>query len=120
MDEHEREHETAVFSAALDRLGIKFIDAPRIFQCSRQTLSNWQRGLTKVPKSAFVILLELENETDANVKASITETVESVRERIDMLDEIAGRISGPNAEKWKELAQQTQRRGQRSAEKRQK
>lgn len=117
MDEHEREHETAVFSAALDRLGIKFIDAPRIFQCSRQTLSNWQRGLTKVPRNAFVILLEFENARAANVKASITETVESVRERIDMLDEIAGRISGPNAEQWKELAQQSKLRGQRPAAK---
>lgn len=120
MDEHEREHETAVFSAAIARLNIQTIDAPQIFGVTRQTLSNWQRGLTKVPKSAFVTLLELENETDANVKASITETVESVRERIDMLDEIAGRISGPNAEKWKELAQQSKLRGQRSAEKRQK
>ena len=109
------EHETEVFAAAIARLNIQTIDAPRIFGVTRQTLSNWQRGLTKVPKEAFVTLLELENETGANVKASITETVESVRERIDMLDEIAGRISGANAEQWKELAQQTKRRGQRSA-----
>lgn len=111
------EHETEVFAAAIARLNIQTIDAPRIFGVTRQTLSNWQRGLTKVPKSAFVTLLELENETGDNVKAQISETVESVRERINMLDDIAGRISGSNADQWKELAQKTIQRGQRSAAK---
>ena len=93
------EHETEVFAAAIARLNIQTIDAPRIFGVTRQTLSNWQRGITKVPKSAFVTLLELENETGDNVKAKISETVESVRERIDMLNDIADRISGTNAAK---------------------
>jgi len=111
------EHETEVFAAAIARLNIQTIDAPRIFGVTRQTLSNGQRGLTKVPKSAFVTLLELENETGDNVKAQISETVESVRERIDMLDEIAGRISGSNADQWKEQAQKTIQTARRSAAK---
>lgn len=76
------QHETDVFSAALERLQIKTIDAPRIFGVTRQTLSNWMRGNTKVPKSAFITLLELENNTAARL-----------RERLDAINETARRIN---------------------------
>lgn len=76
------EHETAVFAAAIERLEIRTIDAPRIFGVTRQTLSCWMRGKTKVPKSAFVTLLELENTTAARLQArldAIKETAERIK-----------------------------------------
>jgi transcriptional regulator with XRE-family HTH domain len=76
------QHETDVFSAALERLQIKTIDAPRIFGVTRQTLSNWMRGNTKVPKAAFITLLELENNTAARL-----------RERLDAISETARRVN---------------------------
>ena len=79
------QHETEVFTAAIDRLNIQTIDAPRIFGVTRQTLSNWIRGNTKVPKSAFITLLELENNTAARL-----------RERMDAINETARRINAGN------------------------
>ena len=76
------EHETAVFAAAIERLEIRTIDAPRIFGVTRQTLSCWMRGKTKVPKSAFITLLELENTTAARLQArldAIKETAERIK-----------------------------------------
>jgi len=53
--------ETEVFRNAIERLNIKTIDAPRLFNVTRQTLSAWINGKSKVPKAAFVTLLAMEN-----------------------------------------------------------
>ena len=83
--------EAEVFRNAIERLSIRTTDAPRLFNVTRQTLSSWARGKTKIPKAAFVTLLELEN--SASKKAS--ERVE----HINTLARIVGRLNqaGENA-----------------------
>jgi DNA-binding transcriptional regulator YiaG len=76
-----------VFRNAVERLKIKTTDAPRLFSVTRQTLSSWIHGKSKIPKAAFVLLLELEN--TASKKAS--ERVE----HINTLARIVGRINQP-------------------------
>ena len=71
------ERETAVFSSAAVRLGIKSIDAPLIFGVTRQTFSCWIRGKTKIPPWAFVVLVEHENRL-AERLAAIQDTVTRV------------------------------------------
>ena len=72
------EHEQQVFSAALDRLNIKTIDAPRLFGVTRQTLSCWMRGKTKIPKEAFVTMLEIENGTHTKTRERMEEIAATV------------------------------------------
>ena len=68
---------------------IKTIDGPRIFGVTRQTLSCWINGKTKVPRAAFIALLEFEN-------ASAAATVR-VQERMAAIKEMASRIQSGNS-----------------------
>jgi len=77
--------ETEVFSDAIVRLKIKTTDAPRLFGVTRQTLSSWTKGKSKIPKAAFVTLLAMENAAAQKARERV--------EHIDTLAKIIGRIN---------------------------
>lgn len=55
------QHETEIFTIACKRLSIMATKAPEVFGVTRQTFSSWIHGRSKIPRSAFLALLELEN-----------------------------------------------------------
>lgn len=74
--------EAEIFRKALERLKIKGVDAPRIFGVARQTLATWANGRTKIPRAAFVILLQIDNTNAARTQErfdQIAETVERLK-----------------------------------------
>ena len=60
--------EAEVFRKAVDRQKIKTVDAPRYFGVTRHTLASWMHGQTKIPRTACIILLDLENLHAARTK----------------------------------------------------
>ena len=59
--QQQRERETAIFTAACDRLKIPAAHGGELFGVSRVTFWSWTHGHSKVPKEAFIRLLEIEN-----------------------------------------------------------
>ena len=68
-----------VFCYAIERLEIKTTDAPRLFSVTRQTLSSWIHGKSKIPKAAFVVLLAMENEAYQRTQARVEDIARTAR-----------------------------------------
>ncbi|MDD2956477.1 MAG: hypothetical protein PHD67_09225 [Oscillospiraceae bacterium] len=68
---------------------IKTTDAPRLFGVTRQTLSTWARRLAKVPKTALVTLLELENKAHEQERTAM----QRAEERRAAISETVARIN---------------------------
>ena len=76
---NEPKTEAEVFSEAIRRLNVKTTDAPRLFNVTRQTLSSWARGKTKIPKAAFVAIVALENEAYQRTQARVEDIARTAR-----------------------------------------
>lgn len=75
-------HETEIFTMACKRLSIMSKKAPEVFGVTRQTFSSWIHGRSKIPHSAFIVLLDLENRDYIRTA-----------ERMEQIRETAARIS---------------------------
>jgi|GEM_PF-3710538 len=98
MDNNELE----VFRCAVDRLKIKSIDAPEVFGVTRQTFSHWINDQTKLPPSAFVALLNYENEI-LKPQGRLADAVNEIAERIK-----AGEFSSPTPHRCRRTKRNTQ------------
>ena len=69
----QREREAAIFAAACDRLRIPATRGGDLFGVSRVTFWSWTHGRSKVPKEAFIRLLEIENGGEIKVSLQVRE-----------------------------------------------
>ena len=76
---NEPKPEAEVFSEAIRRLNVKTTDAPHLFGVTRQTLSSWTKGKSKIPKAAFVVLLAMENEAYQRTQARVEDIARTAR-----------------------------------------
>ena len=56
------EEKTKAFAEAVERIGLRHVEACRLFGCTRQTFANWITGRTRVPDTAFLVLIRHEND----------------------------------------------------------
>lgn len=78
-----------IFTTACRHLHITTATAPAIFGICRQTFSNWRTGKTKIPLSAFIRIVQAEND----LADKLAEQAARVEERAAAMRSLAATLT---------------------------